>query len=514
MSLRLKRVIIAVICILIVIGIAVVGCLGVRQIERHAEQTDGAIADYVVLPSMYMQGMVIQRDKPLVVQGTTTANATITVTISRDGICESAATQSGPRGSFSVSIDTPPADVKPYTLSVASGTSVLKTIDNVYVGDVFLAAGQSNMEANYNDYYADAQIAAQNLGDGVTQDDLPDCIDDRNVHFWIVDCERDDDGSSSTTRGYATEGKWLLATGDNARHLSYLAQFFAEDLREHDSDVPIGIVQTAQAATEIVEHMKEGDVYQSRVACLRGYPIGGVLWYQGEQDSASELTSESYLSNFLQLIRQYRQLFADEDLPFLYAQLARYDDGGDGWSRIRQAQYEVMKIVGQNAGIAMTVTLDTDKGTSSLLHPLGKDIIASRMASQWIAIRASQKVPVGPIAITADKANGDESSVIVGFMHDTAKGLTVQSPIYDYSANANRYARETSKQLSGIEVAGPDGVFHDAHAIIRGNSLVATCEEVDDITQIRYQWGALPKTEALLYNQYGLPASPFWIQIS
>lgn len=500
------------VCVLVAV-MSVVSWLAFAGKVDDENSEDAVTADYVTLPSMYSEGMVIQRNKPFTVRGTATPNSTITVSLSRGDHHSESITRSGELGAFSVSLDALPAGLEPYTLTIASGDTTLVKIDDVYVGDVFLAAGQSNMEMNYSDYYGSDDDARKNLGDDLTVEDLPGCIDNENVRFIVIDNERaaSNNGSSPVLREYNNEG-WLTATENNAQHLGYLPQYFAQELRERDSDIPVGIIQTAQAATEIVEHMAGGSIYQTHIALLHDYAIAGVLWYQGEQDSATEPELGAYLGNFLQLIQQYRTLFNDDDLPFLYVQLARYDDGGEGWPRIRQAQYEAMKVIGKDAGIAMTVALDTDKGTSSLIHPLGKELLATRMADQWEAIHDGRDVPMGPIAMAADR-NEDGSRVTISFMKGTAEGLSVQTPVYEVAAWDGYVSKKTNESLSGVEVAGPDGVFHAAQAEISDDALIVSCPEVSDIQQVRYQWDAAPFAETQLYNDDGLPASPFWLRV-
>ena len=63
------------------------------------------------------------------------------------------------------------------------------------------------------------------------------------------------------------------------------------------------------------------------------------------------------------------------------------------------------------------------------------------------------------------------------------------------------------KQLQGFEVAGADEKFVPAQAAIVGNSVVVTSASVSKPKYVRYGWASNP--DCNLFNQAGLPASPF-----
>lgn len=193
----------------------------------------------------------------------------------------------------------------------------------MYVGDVFIAAGQSNMELNYSQYY-EGSGNFYNFGGGlITTDDLPKQLSDNNVHF--VASANSSKGTDFPLRDVNEQaGTWLEATADNSQHFSYLAQQFVMQLRAAHPNVPIGIIQTAWGGTPIRRHVQGGDIYANHIAPLEGFHVAGVLWYQGCNDSTNEATAMAYESQMTLLINQYREVFDQDDLPFLYVQLARW----------------------------------------------------------------------------------------------------------------------------------------------------------------------------------------------
>lgn len=503
--------------------------------------SDDSSANYatrasVQLPSYYMENMVFQRGKTLVVKGTAqtsqrgkTVNPTqLVTTISQGKKSSSAQAKISKNGDFTCTLPKQKTSLKPYSLTISYNETTLLTLKNVYVGDVFVAAGQSNMELSYSQYY-EGSGNAYNFGGGlVTTDDLPKQLSDKNVHF--VASANSSKGTDFPLRDVNEQAdSWLEATTDNSQHFSYLAQQFAIQLRAAHPNVPVGIIQTAWGGTPIRNHVKGGDIYANHIAPLEGFHVAGVLWYQGCDDSMNEATALAYESQMTSLINQYRAVFDQDDLPFLYVQLARWP-GYQYTQNVRFAQLSTLKNVGLHnaSNVAMTVSLDTDKGTSTLIHPLGKDILGARMAAQYLAMSEGKAVPNGPLIAHAKHAS--DGTIVLSFQKGTATGLQAKKPNYsktasatvpDYTANSNatpldgiaNVAIPTSESLQGFEIADISGKWGSAAAAIKGDQIVLSAaggsSNLNAVTQVRYWWSGNPAISSLLYNDLGLPASPF-----
>lgn len=474
----------------------------------------GVAAQSVTLPNYYMNGMVFQRGKTITVRGTTDGNAELSVGMHGNDADSSVTVRADSKGNFTAVLPALPASLSPYSFTVSGNGETLFKLDKTYVGDVFVAAGQSNMDDNYSDYYGTHAKILGNIGDAFDSDELPGTISDPNVHFLVAG--QVGAKSSKKTKGLPLRSfsskTWVEATRSNSPRLSYLAQFFAEHLRKKHPNVPVGIIQIAWGGTDLKRHMPGGDIYRSHVAPLRGFTIGGILWYQGENEADNPSNADSYAANFVTLINRYRSLFKDAELPFLYVQLARYEDGGET-AIVRQGQADALRAVAKTSNIGMSVSIDTDKGTSEVIHPLGKDIIADRMAKQWEAMRTGKEVPQSPIAVHAVRSRFNSSIVTLTFMGNTGKGLQAMIPRYSTDATPSHVADKTSRALEGFEVAGKDGVFEPALAVIDGDTVLVHSDRVKDILQVRYLWESNPSSEVLLYNGLELPASPFSIGI-
>lgn len=544
---RLARTALAVIVTVGIVVAIIVGCgpkwgngtaTGKTGSQSTATAHTAATVD-VQLPSYYMDNMVFQRDQPIVVKGNVSSTESnpidvskLSATLTQGKTSESVKAKAAKNGSFTCTLSAQKASLNPYSLQVQyAGKTVLK-LAKVYVGDVFVAAGQSNMELNYVQYY---ENATYNFGNGlITTGDLPKPLVDDNVKFVIANHDVEDTDFPLSAVNQSADA-WLTADSTNSLHLSYLAQQFAMQLRAKHPNVPIGIIQTAWGGTPIRRHVQGGDIYANHIAPLKGFHVAGVLWYQGCDDANNYGTALQYESQMTTLINQYRNVFGRKDLPFLYVQLARWPNY-QYTQNVREAQRTTLGNTNlhDSSNVAMTVSLDTDKGTSALIHPLGKDILGARMAAQYLAMENGTKnavsVPNGPLIERA--RHTVDGKIALSFQIGTASGLKAMQPNYTKSASASApdYTKNskatpldgisnivipTTAALQGFEVANSSGQWVPANAIIRGNQVVLSAangtplDNLSGITQVRYLFSGNPKCASILYNSLNLPASPF-----
>lgn len=544
---RLARTALAVIVTVGIVVAIIVGCgpkwgngtaTGKTGSQSTATAHTAATVD-VQLPSYYMDNMVFQRNQPIVVKGNVSSTESnpidvskLSATLTQGKTSESVKAKVAKNGSFTCTLSAQKASLNPYSLQVQyAGKTVLK-LAKVYVGDVFVAAGQSNMELNYVQYY---ENATYNFGNGlITTGDLPKPLVDDNVKFVIANHDVEDTDFPLSAVNQSADA-WLTADSTNSLHLSYLAQQFAMQLRAKHPNVPIGIIQTAWGGTPIRRHVQGGDIYANHIAPLKGFHVAGVLWYQGCDDANNYGTALQYESQMTTLINQYRNAFGRKDLPFLYVQLARWPNY-QYTQNVREAQRTTLGNTNlhDSSNVAMTVSLDTDKGTSALIHPLGKDILGARMAAQYLAMENGTKnavsVPNGPLIERA--RHTVDGKIALSFQIGTASGLKAMQPNYTKSASASApdYTKNskatpldgisnivipTTAALQGFEVANSSGQWVPANAIIRGNQVVLSAangtplDNLSGITQVRYLFSGNPKCASILYNSLNLPAGPF-----
>jgi sialate O-acetylesterase len=225
--------------------------------------------------------------------------------------------------------------------------------------------------------------------------------------------------------------------------------------------------------------------YNGMVAPLLPYAIKGAIWYQGETNVGRAAQYERIMAT---LIRDWRTRFQSGDFPFLVVQLANYLERRDApvdsdWARLREAQLHVSRNVA-HAGLAVTI----DIGDAKDIHPKDKQDVGTRLALAALANVYGRKLEYSGPAYRRMKVEGER----VRLSFDHAEGGLV--------------ARD-GERLKGFAVAGEDGRFVWADAIIEGGEVVVSSPEVKKPTAVRYAWADNPA--ANLYNRAGLPASPF-----
>lgn len=227
-------------------------------------------------------------------------------------------------------------------------------------------------------------------------------------------------------------------------------------------------------------------LFNGMIAPLLHTTIKGVIWYQGESNTARP---KEYRPLFTALIKDWRQKWGQGDFPFLYVQLANYlpakpQPAESNWAELREAQLKTLAV--PNTGMAVI----TDIGEWNDIHPLNKEDVGKRLAlaADHIAYGNRKIVFSGPIYQSMKK---EGNKIILSFMH-TGSGLIAKG----------------DSGLEGFAIAGNDKKFVWAKAIIAGNKIIVWNDIIVSPVAVRYAWADNPEG-ANLYNKEGLPASSF-----
>lgn len=227
-------------------------------------------------------------------------------------------------------------------------------------------------------------------------------------------------------------------------------------------------------------------LYNAMIAPLFNYRMKGVIWYQGESNAGRPADYTQLLST---LIRDWREHWHEGDFPFLFVQLPNFmqvkaEPSESNWALLREAQLKTLVV----PNTAMAVTIDV--GEWNDIHPLDKKDVGDRLAlaAEHSAYGDTGVVSSGPLYNTMTI---DSNRVQITFTH-IGGGLFLKG----------------GTDLKGFAVAGADKKFVWAHAVIVNNRIIVWSDQVQHPVAVRYAWADNP-AGANMYNQEGLPASPF-----
>lgn len=514
-----------------------------RQLSRYVAFTlvaflmvsTGAMAEALRLPAIFSDHAVLQQKAPIAVWGWGEAGKTVTVSIAD----KQAETTVGDDGRWSLKLPAMTAGGGSLTLTVTSGEETI-ALKDILIGEVWLASGQSNMQWSIKlseNWEAEvAQCANDSIRFAMVYREVSTTpLDDlRKLTPWaactpesMVNCY-DGAGFSAVSYYYAKYLQAELGVPVGVINTSWggtriepwtppvgfaqvpaLSEIDAQvrmntpDSLEHQAALKKAIAEVETWLPNAKEALAEGAfppalpnvasksvlsdrqsptaLYNAMVHPLVPYTNRGFIWYQGESNRGEGMR---YRDKMEALIKGWRSVWNQDDLACYFVQLApfRYGDKPRALPEIWEAQTATLKL--PHTGMAVI----NDIGDIKDIHPRNKDDVGKRLA-----------------LLALNKTYGKTD-------------IVAESPRYDRFAvegNALRVHFEHAKSLqtrdgaapTWFTICGPDGVYHDANAVIDGTSVVLTAEGVEKPVAVRYAWDHI--AEPNLANEAGLPASAF-----
>jgi len=492
----------------------------------------------VELASPFTSHMVLQCDAIVPVWGWAAPGETVTVEFTDQKIT----TQAGPDGHWRVDLAPLTASTESRVFTVTgSQTAQPIQLDDVLVGEVWLASGQSNMDFSVSKkvkYFA-----------GVTNEEAEIAA----AHYPLI---RMFTGAFGKTYAPTNRvgGHWLVCSPETVPGFSAVGYFFARDLQK-EIKVPVGIITEAFGASTaeawirretlaadpllkpmldsfdakvqafrtnpppVVAAPRSEDVaardpnatgsstnqttvrrrratvvrdpvqdqhnatvlYNGMIAPILPYAIRGAIWYQGESIVGGAAGRALYPHVQATLVRDWRALWAEGDFPFYIVQLAGQDADSNN-PLVREAQATILKL--PNTGMAVT----TDIGERKNVHPKNKQDVGDRLSRIALANVYGRSIEYsGPqyASMTVEGAN-----IRLKFSHLGGGLLARGGP------------------LKWLTIAGADGNFVPADATIDGDTVVVHSDAVSAPAAVRYAWVNYPEG-CNLFNAAGLPAPQF-----
>lgn len=447
----------------------------------------------VKLPLFIADNMVLQQQTKVSIWGEAEANATISLKASwSDKTIE---TKVDKDGQWIVKVETPSAG-GPYEMSINDGTEII--LRNILIGEVWFCSGQSNMEMPMKGFEGQP-------------------VDEANEYIAKANSQRPirmftSANKHSKTRQEDIGGEWEMHTSEAVSKTSAVAYFYAQYLQE-TLNVPIGIIVSSWGGstieawmdreiinsqfpeistehldkdmkTELPAHKVASQLYNAKLHPFRHYTIKGFLWYQGESNRHK---SEQYSKLLPAFVKQLRDIWNNEELPFYYVQIAPHKyDGSNKISSVemRNSQMKCMKTI-PNSGAVVTL----DLGMENCIHPSQKKEVGYRLA-YWALAKTYDRKGFGYSAPTYKDITIEEHKIRVNFDYYSSRSV---SPI--------------NTQLKYFEIAGEDKIFYPAKAIVNNKGVLVESDKVTKPIAVRYAYRNY--TEASLFDDFNLPVSSF-----
>ena len=485
----------------------------------------------ITLPSIFTDGMVIQQNSKNLIWGWAEPNEKVYVNTSWCGVQKSTIADS--EGNWELFIGTPEHNTNQKIVVKGSNTI---TINDVSIGEVWLAVGQSNMH--------------RNIGRSFNWEEEVDNALDKDMKFFYAP------SVSTEFPSIKQEGNWLSATEVNEEYISAISFYFADKIYDN-INVPIGIIVEAYGGTPVEawmplslqmdsqstmayiaedsrqrikhEELSEerrllyesdpikykrfeirppfeakaqypGATYNGMINPIVGYGIKGMIYYQGENNAVAGIDRAIEFSTQLpKLINYYREIWSertnnnvDSSFPFYFVQLPSWRKyqvlpvENDVWPVARES---MLKIATNTVNTELVVTIDT--GDSVDIHPFNKKPIGIRLAYHALKNEYS-------------KAIVNQGPVYVDYL---VNGTDVELNFETQGANI---VSAKEGDINTFAVAGSDEVWYWAdNVVINGNKITVSSSQVSSPVAVRYAWALNPSKRNLIYNEFGMPASPF-----
>jgi len=422
--------------------------------------------------------MVIQRNMRVPIWGTATVGESIQVSFNN----QIKTTTTGANGKWKIVLDSMAA-AGPLTMTIKGNNTI--TVKDLYIGEVWNCAGQSNMDLRLNDYVTNNYNAT-----------YADTIKNaRNPLLRYIDVRYT---SLNKNKG------WHAITPSTAGGCSTTAYFYGKVLQKH-LGCAVGLLVTAVGGTYLERWFDPttlaanpgmvlptgfttpGDMYNSFVAPVIPFAIKGTICMLGEQNAGDSLTAPLYGKRFEMLIKGWRSAWGQGDFPFYYGQLTMYNppaavDTIGLYLKVREGQRCAQKV----ANTGMTVNVDL---SSSQWHFANKYEAGRRLALQ-------------SLSRTYGLTGFENSGPVYNTFGIQGSKMRV---LFDHAGSGLK--TNDGNAPTCFYIAGPDKVWYSATATVDSNKVVLSNASVTNPIKVCYGFGKTPKSN--LFNNDNLPASEF-----
>lgn len=471
------------------------------------------------IADVFSNGMVLQRNHKIPVWGIASPNTEIQVMFKGITI----ATTSNANGNWKVYFEEEKAG-GPFQLTVSSKNETIK-LDNILIGDVWLASGQSNMHLDLKRTLNGEEVAKKANNPNIRIYNMkPTYPTGKDGVHTLKELEKIQNNQYFNTKG------WVNVTPENVLYFSAVAYYFAEKIQK-ELNIPIGIIHNAVPGSPIESWLSkkviDSDVtiknfikqrwadkeeekdamvttakkqislsknkgqkhpwmpsynYENGILPIKQTPIKGVIWYQGESNAEHP---KLYKNMFKKMVALWRQDFKNA-FPFYYVQLTSRENR-PAWSEFRNAQRELLDIVPNTKMVVITDVGDRQDTHAKNKQPVGERLALLALGDTYKIINNYESPLFDNISITKDSC----------FIH--------------FKGHFNSL-NQTSKEIIGLEISNDNSTFEKLiPKILKKTVSFKIPKHYKKPIYVRYAWK--PYTEANLVSNLGLPVSTFKVEI-
>ena len=408
----------------------------------------------VKLSHLVGDNMVIQQQTDVRLWGWAKPNSTVTATTSWSQ--QKSTAKAGKDGQFLLTVKSPKASYTPLSITFDDGEGAV-TINNVLAGEVWVCAGQSNMEMpvkgfgmcpvkGYNHHVLDAINSK-----GVRSIKIPSVMSSKPLND--------------------AQAEWRVCSPKTVGEFSATGYFFAR-LLSRTLGIPVGIIEANKGGSRVESWLTKenlekytNDPTDSVAICKKWAQwdyhrsllwgngtfnpilkatVKGILYYQGCSNVGDP--GDQYSQRMKLLVEQWRSQFGLGEIPFYFVEIAPYvyGDGIDGISgaKLREQQFKASQIIPNSSLVS----------TNDLVYP-----------NEINQIHPTQKQPVGErLAFTA--LNRDYGFETIQYKSSSYKDMTIKNDTIFIHTQDNYWCDAPFDKMQGFEIAGEDKVFYPAEA--------------------------------------------------
>ena len=237
----------------------------------------------LAVSSLFQDHMVLQQDNLATVWGWVNEGEEVTLETSWG---EKAVTSGDKKNSWRIQIPIPKADFTSHQISIKSGREMIK-IDDILIGEVWLASGQSNMGWRMKNIYKKPNELSMGEANEISLANYP------QYRMFNVS------GKLSFTPNKTVEGKWEICSPETVPDFSATAYFFGKKLHQ-TLNVPLGIIMSTSAmgspaeswaSVDFIEKVKGFENTSKRI----GLALDSTTAYNQWRKNHKYITSDSLI---------------------------------------------------------------------------------------------------------------------------------------------------------------------------------------------------------------------------